>query len=76
MAAQKYGWHSETEVVGTNSIWIAAEKYGWFLNRSGFQMLNMDEKRINMTDFALSAAQHLFKRHCKKRTKNGNSGIL
>jgi hypothetical protein len=31
MAAQKYGWHSEFYVDGTNSIWKADEKYGWLL---------------------------------------------
>jgi hypothetical protein len=45
-------------------------------NRSGFQMLNMDEKRINMADFAKSAAKYLFQRHCKKRIFNENSGIF
>jgi hypothetical protein len=43
-------------------------------NRSGFQMLNMDEKMLNMADFAKSAAKYLFQRHCKKSIKNGNSG--
>jgi hypothetical protein len=27
MADEKYGWHSEFGVVGTNSIWMADEKY-------------------------------------------------
>ena len=39
-------------------------------------MLNMDEKRINMADFAISAAKQLFQRHCKKSTKNENTGIF
>jgi hypothetical protein len=44
--------------------------------RSGFQMMNVDEKRINIADFAKRAAKYLFQRHCKKSTNNGNSGIF
>ena len=39
-------------------------------------MLNMDEKRINMADFAKSAAKYLFQRHCKKSTNNEDFGIF
>ena len=39
-------------------------------------MMNMDEKRINVADFAKSAAKYLFQRHCKKSTNNGDSGIF
>jgi hypothetical protein len=55
---------------GKSKIWLALR------NRSGFQMLNMDEKRINIADFAKSAAKYLFEGHCKKSINNGNSGIF
>ena len=70
--------------IGTpKTEWLAQTQYGWQPKiwmalgmRSGFQMMNMDEKWTNMADFAKSAAKYLFQRHCKKSTNNGDSGIF
>ena len=76
------GFPIENNQDGSPKIWLALRNLsGWHkLNmdgsrkigmalgiRSEFQMLNMGEKRINMSDFAKSAAKYLFQRHCKKR---------
>jgi hypothetical protein len=66
---KRSGWH-KLNMDGSRKIWMALGM------RSGYQMMNMDEKRINMSDFAKSAAKYLFQRHCKKRTNNGDSGIF
>ena len=47
------GWH-KLNMDGTPKIWMALGM------RSGYQMMNMDEKRLNMSDFAKSAAKYLF----------------
>jgi hypothetical protein len=52
------GWH-KLNMDGSSKIWMALGM------RSGFQMLNMVEKRINMADFAKSAAKYFLLRHCK-----------
>ena len=39
-------------------------------------MLNMDEKKLNMADFAKSAAKYLIYRNGKKSFNNGKSGIF
>ena len=47
------GWH-KLNMDGSRKIWMALGM------RSGFQMMNKDDNRINMADFAKSAAKHLF----------------
>jgi hypothetical protein len=50
--SNRRGWH-KLNMDGSSKIWLALRM------GNGFQMLNMDEKRINMADFVKSAAKYL-----------------